>query len=150
MFPGDFSPEKIARERFLLRERDLREGTQSVPTFKLNARGGFANVLAWPDGRGPKQFTNRKQAENAAKKVDGYVINPGRVFYVRIDESIDEARKKRIELRFEYVLQGAKKNGKRGATRGGSVFAETTADARKQVEAMLKKGESIFSLRIKP
>lgn len=54
--------------------------SKDVPTARLNARGGNAVVLAWPDDRGAKTFSNRSQADKAAAEVGGKVIKPGRVF----------------------------------------------------------------------
>ena len=78
----------------LRREPELMMGeAKEVPTVRLNARGGNAVVLAWGDDRGAKTFSNRSQADKAAAKVGGEVIKPGRVFYVMIDENLNEAKR---------------------------------------------------------
>ncbi len=76
----------------LVKARRMNE-SKDVPTARLNARGGKALVLAWPDDRGAKTFSNRSQADKAAEKVGGKVIKPGRVFYVMIDEGLNEAKR---------------------------------------------------------
>ena len=76
----------------------------------------------------PYSFTNRTQAQKHAEKVDGKVINPGRVFYVKVKEeveidevgqsrpraggpiSIQRNIKKHIELMNKYIKQGMSKD----------------------------------------
>jgi len=50
---------------------------------------------------------------------------------------------RRIDLQFDYILTGP--NG----TRGGSVIAETRADAMAQVDRETRDGERLYTLAIR-
>ena len=69
----------------------IEEKAPELGTVKLNQRGGFAIVSARKTkyGMDAYKFSNRTQAEKHADKVGGKVINPGRVFYVELKESVD-------------------------------------------------------------
>ena len=76
-----------------------REGSEieeaQLGTFKLNtgdvvsARMGKGYSFKGQKKMQPYSFTNRTQAQKHAEKVDGKVINPGRVFYVKVKEEVE-------------------------------------------------------------
>ena len=76
-----------------------REGSEieeaQLGTFKLNtgdvvsARMGKGYSFKGQKVMQPYSFTNRTQAQKHAEKVDGKVINPGRVFYVKVKEEVE-------------------------------------------------------------
>ena len=51
---------------------------------------------------------------------------------------------RKVDLRFDYIISGG------DCTRGGSVMAETRADAAAQVTRLLREGEHIWELSIRP
>lgn len=118
----------------LVKARRMNEA-KDVPTTRLNASGGKALVLAWPDDRGAKTFSNRSQADKAAAKVGGEVIKPGRVFYVMIGESLNEAKRVPLILAVRDVLRDLGEYVKHGVS--GGEPAKAGADRRL---AELKKG----------
>ena len=77
-----------------------REGSEieeaQLGTFKLNtgdvvsARMGKGYSFKGQKVMQPYSFTNRTQAQKHAEKVDGKVINPGRVFYVKVKEEVEK------------------------------------------------------------
>ena len=62
--------------------------TQATPTYQLNARADRADVVAWPDERGPKCYMSRGQAEAAlakltdAERFEVWRPGAGRSFYL--------------------------------------------------------------------
>jgi len=61
---------------------------------------------------------------------------------------------RRIDLRFDYIISNTMSTGSRahynpGITRGGSVLAETRAEATAIVTRLLRKGEHIWELSIR-
>ena len=95
-----------------------REGSESeeaqLGTFKLNtgdvvsARMGKGYSFKGQKVMQPYSFTNRTQAQKHAEKVDGKVINPGRVFYVKVKEEVEIDE----EVFYWYIIKGTSQKGK--------------------------------------
>jgi hypothetical protein len=51
-------------------------------------------------------------------------------------------KRRQPDIKYEYLITGPE------GTRGGQLFAQNHVEARSQVTAMLKAGESIYSLNI--
>lgn len=95
-----------------------REGSEieeaQLGTFKLNtgdvvsARMGKGYSFKGQKVMQPYSFTNRTQAQKHAEKVDGKVINPGRVFYVKVKEEVEIDE----EVFYWYIIKGTSQKGK--------------------------------------
>ena len=95
-----------------------REGSEieeaQLGTFKLNtgdvvsARMGKGYSFKGQKVMQPYSFTNRTQAQKHAEKVDGKVINPGRVFYVKVEEEVEINE----EVFYWYIIKGTSQKGK--------------------------------------
>lgn len=61
-----------------------------MKTYTLRSTG---EVVTSKDGEWPTQYANRTQAQQAAEKVSGEVIQRGRPFYVRVGIVVSTAGK---------------------------------------------------------